>query len=110
MKKTFPLESAGKDPQRILERVRTEVGKYVNREKRKPLAEEFDRWEFACRVGPEEATAVAKELKQVHEAIGAVAASGAKQVYVEILAKARPVTGQPDSGLDAAHPNPHANL
>ena len=42
--------------------VRTEVGKYVNREKRKVLPEGHDRWEFACRVGPEEATATSIEI------------------------------------------------
>ena len=95
MKKTFPLHAPGKDPQRVLELVRTDVGKYVNREKRKTLPEGHDRWEFDCRVGPEPETATAVEVRKVHEAIGSVAAAGAAQVYVEILARARPAADVP---------------
>jgi hypothetical protein len=89
MKKKFSLEVPGKDRPRVLELVRGEVGKYVNREKRKPLPLEHER-EFACRVGPDEANAVAMPVKQVHEAIGQVAATGAAEVFVEIVASTRP--------------------
>jgi hypothetical protein len=89
MKKKFSLEVPGKDRPRVLELVRSEVGKYVNREKRKPLPLEHER-DFACRVGPDEAHAIAMPVKQVHEAIGKVAESGAPEVFVEILASTRP--------------------
>lgn len=89
MKKTFPLQIAGKENSRVLERVREEVGKYINREKRKPLPEGQERV-FSCRIGFDETTAETKELKQVPAAIDAVAASGGAQVFVEIVATTRP--------------------
>lgn len=94
MKKKFSLVVPGKDPQRVLELVRSEVGKYVNREKRKAMPIENGRWEFACRIGPDEATAVVTPVKEVHDAIGQVASSGAPEVFVEILASAKPPLGR----------------
>ncbi len=90
MKKTFQLHAPGKEDSRVVAVVRSEVGKYINRAKRKPLPTTNDRWEFACRVGPDAATAVAHDWKQVPAAIDAVAASGADEVYIEILASAQP--------------------
>lgn len=104
MKKTFSFERPGKDRQRVLELVRTEVGKYLNRERRKTLPEGHDQWEFDCRIGPDETTATNIPVKQVPEAIGAVAASGAAEVFVEIHARARP---RPvgETGVDRAAPH-----
>ncbi len=90
MKKTFALQAPDKPTTWVLERVRSEVGKYMNREKRKALPDGCERWEFDCRVGPDAATAASLEAKQVHEAIGAIAAAGAEQVYVEVHARAKP--------------------
>ena len=90
MKKLFTLQAPGKDERRVIELVRNEVGKYLNREKRKTLPEGHDQWVFACRIGADQATAVATDVKQVPAAIDAIAASGAPEVYVEILASARP--------------------
>jgi hypothetical protein len=102
MKKTFPLELPGKDRARVLELVRSEVGKYINREKRKAPPVGHDRWEFACRVGPDANTATPVAVAQVHEAIGSVASSGAATLYVEVLATARPET--PKAGRVSAGP------
>ena len=89
MKKTFPLQVPGKDDRRILELVRSEVGKYLNREKRKTLPDGYDQWQFACRIEPDAETSVVTDVKQVPAAIDAVAATGATAVYVEIIASAR---------------------
>src|SRR3954466_15207790 len=90
MKKTFSLRVSGKDDRRVLELVRSEVGKYLNREKPKKLPEDHAQWIFACRIGADQASAVETDVKQVPSAIDAIAASGAEAVYVEILASARP--------------------
>lgn len=92
MKKRFSLQPAGQDASaaRVVERVRNEVGKYINREKRKALPAEHDQWLFACRVGDSAETALSEELKSVPAAIDRVAATGAPEVYVEIIASARP--------------------
>lgn len=86
MKKTFPLQIPGKDSQRVLERIRNEVRKYVQREQKKTPPEGFNRWSFACKVGPDAATAATKLLSEVIASIDATAKAGCPQVYVEIVA------------------------
>lgn len=86
MKKTFPLQVPGKDAARVLESVKSELRKYVQREQRKKLPEGFNRWEFACKVGAEEASAAVKPLSEVVATVDAAAKAGAAGVFVEIVA------------------------
>lgn len=86
MKKTFRLQAPGKDDARVRDKIRHEVNKYVRRARRKPPAEGFRSWDFSCKVGPSEATAEPRSLKEVAAEIDAVAGKGGPQVYVEILA------------------------
>lgn len=86
MKKTFPLQAPGKDDARVRDQIRHEVNKYVRRERKKDLPEGFAQWAFDCRVGPTAATAAVRSLKDVGSAIDAVAAEGATEVYIAILA------------------------
>jgi len=86
MKKTFPLQVPGKDSQRVLERIRNEVRKYVQREQKKTPPEGFNRWSFACKVGPDATSAATKLLSEVIASIDAAAKAGGAQVYVEIVA------------------------
>lgn len=88
MKKTFPLHAPGKADARVIEAIKSDVRKYVNRERRKPLPEGFEVWEFNCRVGLDAATAEPKVLKEIGGAIDSVAQTGADGVYVEVLAQA----------------------
>src|SRR4051812_9982941 len=87
MKKTFALHLPGKDDQRLLEAVKNDVRKYVKRERRKPLPEGVDFWDFDCKVGATKAEPAVLHLEEVTDTIGAIAAGGAAEVYVEILAK-----------------------
>ena len=86
MKKTFPLQAAGKDDARVRDKIRHEVNKYVRRSRRQELPEGFAQWEFACKVGTGEAAAEPRALKEVAGAIDTVAETGAKEVYLEITA------------------------
>ena len=86
MKKTFPLQAAGKDDARVRDKIRHEVNKYVRRSRRRELPEGFAQWEFTCRVGTGEAAAEPRALKEVAGAIDTVAETGAKEVYLEITA------------------------
>ena len=88
MKKTFPLKEPGKVDARVVEAVKAEVRKYLKRERRKKLPEGFDQWDFACKVGLDQAVAETKSVKDVFLAIDAVAKTEAPQVYVELLAAA----------------------
>jgi hypothetical protein len=86
MKKSFPLQAAGKDDARVRDKVRHEVNKYVRRCRRKEVPEGFAQWDFACKVGASAESAENKPLKDVATAIDAVAAAGATVVYLEIEA------------------------
>jgi hypothetical protein len=87
MKKTFPLPLLETTRARSVEAVKGEIRKYVKRERRKPLSPEVDFWDFDCRVGLDQTTAQAKHIGEVIDTIGATAAGGAAQIYVEILSK-----------------------
>lgn len=86
MKKSFPLQAAGKDDARVRDKVRHEVNKYVRRCHRKPVPEGFAQWEFVCKAGPDAATAESKSLKEIATAIDAIAQTGATSIYLEIEA------------------------
>jgi hypothetical protein len=86
MKKTFPLHVPGKDDARVLESIKNDIRKYLKRERRKPFPEGFDLWDFNCKVGPDQASAVPTTAGEIIPALDALVKTGADQVYVEILA------------------------
>jgi Family of unknown function (DUF6172) len=86
MKKSFPLQDPARDQPRVIEAVKHDVRKYLKRERRKTPPEGFELWEFNCRVGPDPATAVSKTVKELIDAIDAVALAGSTTVYIEIIA------------------------
>ena len=88
MRKSFPLQHPAKADARVRDAIRHEVRKYVVRERRKPLPADADLRIFNCRVGADESSAVPQELPAVASAIDAVAATGAKSVFIEILSQA----------------------
>lgn len=88
MKKTFPLKRPDVADARVVDAVKFELRKYLKRERRKKFPEGFDQWNFACKIGPEQATAETKAVEEIFPALDALALSGSPQVYVEILAAA----------------------
>ena len=96
MKKTFKLNVEGKHPDRVLEAVKHEIRKYIKRQRRVPLPEGVDFWDFDCRFGTTDANAVVVHFATITSLIDAVAkgqeggeGEGAnKQFYLELLAKA----------------------
>ncbi len=86
MKKTFPLHVPSKEDARVVEAIKVTVTKYVKRERRKPLAEGVDFWDFRCKVGPDSEAAEGTHLSNVPKAIEAVALANGTEVYVEIEA------------------------
>jgi hypothetical protein len=86
MKKSFPLHVDGLKPPRVVAAIKNDVRKYVKRERRKPLAEGVDFWDFNCKVGQGDATPEPKHLEEIIAAIDQAAAKGCASVYIEILA------------------------
>lgn len=87
MKKTFPLLEAGPKPERALEAIKHELRKYLKRERRKPLPEGADFWDFDCRVGKGDAAPEAKHPGDLERAVEDAFKEGCPSVRVEILAK-----------------------
>jgi hypothetical protein len=87
MKKNFPLQIEGKNPDRVLEAVKHDIRKYFKRERNRVLPKEVDFWDFDCKVGLTADTAEAVKVSAVIEALDALAKEGATSVYVEILSK-----------------------
>ena len=86
MKKNFPLTSEKQAPARVVEQIKSDVRKYLKRERKKALPEGVDFWDFACKVGQAEAAPEPKHVEQVIPAIDEAAAAGVAFVYIEILA------------------------
>ena len=95
MKKTFALQSSGKDPLRVIEAIKADVRKYVKRERRKTLPEGVDFWDFDCKVGADKNEPAIKHIEEVIGAIDAISTAGGTEVYVEILCKAGRRTKKP---------------
>ena len=87
MKKNFPLQIEGKNPDRVLEAVKHEIRKYFKRERNRALPKGVDFWDFDCKVGLTAETAEAVKVSAVIEGLDALANEGAASVYVEILSK-----------------------
>lgn len=109
MKKTYPLSIEGKHPDRVLDAVKHDIRKYFKRERSRPVPTGADFWDFDCKVGASADSAEVVRVGAVIEAVDAVAQSGAKAVYVEILSKhglyvPAPVKPEAEPAQDAATP------
>ncbi|MFY7992358.1 MAG: DUF6172 family protein [Bacteriovoracaceae bacterium] len=87
MKKVFLLTDPRKAPARQVEAVKYEISKYVARERRKPLKEGVDFWDFDCKLGPSTDRAVIIHVSEINKSIDKVVNEGAEQFYIEILAR-----------------------
>jgi hypothetical protein len=58
----------------------------VKRERRKPLVEGVDFWDFNCKVGLGQAEPEVKHVEEIIAAIDQAAAGQCASVYIEILA------------------------
>ncbi len=87
MKKTFQLNIEGKNSDRVLEATKHEIRQYVKRERRKPLPEGVDFWDFDCKFGTTADNAMAVHFATLTALIDAVAKEGRAALYLELLAK-----------------------
>ena len=88
MKKIFKLTDEKKHEDRVLEAVKNDIRKYVKREKKKDLPDKATMyWDFDCKIGATAEDAKVVAYEELIKALDAVKATGAKECYVEILAK-----------------------
>lgn len=95
MKKTFNLDIEGKNRDRVLEATKHEIRKYVKRQRRVPLPEGVDFWDFDCRFGTSKDDAAVVHFATLTALIDAVAQAGGSSFYLELLAKNGVRTAKP---------------
>lgn len=87
MKKTFQMTHPKIKQPRLVEAIKHEVKKYLQRERRKPLPPDVDFWDFDCRFGADEATAEVIHVADINRAISRAEEQQLQSFYLEILAK-----------------------
>lgn len=102
MRKTFQLHIEGKNRDRVLDAIKHDIRKYLQRERRRPVPEGAQFWDFDCRFGLTQDSAEVLPEAAIKARIDAAALDGADKFYLEILAKpgfraARPVDPATDA-------------
>ena len=87
MKKTFELIHPKIKPARLIEAARRDVKKYLKRENRKSIPDDFDCWNFDCKFGPSQEKAEVILSSEISKCISEAEAESLKSFYLEILAK-----------------------
>jgi hypothetical protein len=87
MKKTFQLTDAKIKRDRLIEKVRYEIKKYIKRERNKKLPEGVDFWDFDCKFGPTVEEAKTIHLAEITKSIDQARDLQLESFYLEILAK-----------------------
>jgi len=87
MKKVFPLESPNHKAPRVVEAIKAEIRKYLKRERRKPLPEEVDFWDFDCKAGKDAETAEIQHVSEITKSIDLASQESWPAIYIEILSK-----------------------
>lgn len=102
MRKIYPLRPEGKHPDRVLEAVKHDIRKYMKRERRVPLPDGADFWDFDCRFGADKDSAQPLHVADLTAQLDTLAQSGAPTCYVELLAKPAQWQRRPDTPAGAA--------
>jgi hypothetical protein len=87
MKKVFMLTDTKRAPARQVDYVKHEISKYIARERRKPLKDKADFWDFDCKLGKEKISAYVIHVAEINKGIDKLVAQGSEHFYIEILAK-----------------------
>lgn len=87
MRKTYQLNIEGKNRDRVIEATKHDIRKYVKRQRRVPLPEGVDYWDFDCKFGTSAETATPVHFGEITGLIDAVAKEGGAAFYLELLAK-----------------------
>lgn len=87
MKKTFLLTSDRHKPARVVDLTKSEIRKYMKRERRRELPEEVDFLAFDCKFGFDEESPIVIHESEFNKYIDQASEKGCKSIYVEILGK-----------------------
>jgi hypothetical protein len=88
MKKTFKLDHPKIKVPRVVDSVKHDVRKYLKKERVKKLPSGAIYWDFDCKFGQSEETAVDVHLSSLMKNIDQLVENNIMTIYVEITAKA----------------------
>lgn len=84
MKKTFLLTNPKKDPQRVLESIKSNIKKYIKREKRKELPEGSNFWKIDCKFGSNKEDAKEIRFEDIMKNINEASEQKLESFYIEL--------------------------
>jgi hypothetical protein len=87
MKKTFKMTHPKIKGPRLVEAIKHEVKKYLQRETRKTLPPNVDFWDFDCRYGVDEASSEVIHVSAINKSISQAEAMQLESFYLEVLVK-----------------------
>ncbi len=87
MKKTFSLANPKIQYALQIDGVKHDVRKYLKRERRKPLPENVDFWDFDCKFGPAAESSTVVHVEELTKRLDEAQVQKLDTVYIEILAK-----------------------
>jgi len=87
MKKTIALTHAKLKPARLVDSIKHDIKKYINRERNKPLPEGMDYWTFDCRFGASEDVAEEVYTSEINKRIDAAVEQELAEFYIEITSR-----------------------
>ena len=87
MKKTFSLVDPKNNPERVADKIKHEVKKYLKRERKKTLLEGADFWDFDCKIGVDSDSAMDIHEKEIGKNITDMVENNIETFYLEIIAK-----------------------
>ena len=88
MKKTFQLAHEKIKYPRMIESVKSDIRKYIKRERKKAIPSGMDYWDFDCKYGETEDKAKKVHLTELDSYINLAEKDNLESFYIEILAKA----------------------
>ena len=86
MRKTFKLTHPKIKTPRLVEAAKSEVRKYVKRERRRPLPAGVDYWDFDCKFGATAEDAAEIHLAEMTKYIDQAEADEVEAFFVEVVA------------------------
>ncbi|GAB6070080.1 hypothetical protein JCM30760_11770 [Thiomicrorhabdus hydrogeniphila] len=87
MKKTFKLTHDKIKPARLADAIKSEVKKYLKRERTKALPKGSDFWAFDCKYGADAQNCVEIHEAEINQYVDKALAENLETFYLEVIAK-----------------------
>ncbi len=87
MKKNFKLTHPKNKVERIADAIKSEVRKYIKRERNKTLPDKVDYWDFDCRYGADEESSEVIHVSALNKSIDHAVLNQLESIYLEIMVK-----------------------